>query len=111
VRSTDGTFFILFVVVFLLPLGTALWLSLFGADEPGLGFGPEQTVFVGLRSLRRCPRDPTFLGALGNVALYCLIYIPLMVLGALAMALLLDSGMARLRRFSQLVLFLPHAVR
>ncbi|MCZ9340368.1 sugar ABC transporter permease, partial [Streptomyces sp. TRM76130] len=50
------------------------------------------------------------LGGLGTVALYCLIYIPLMVVGALALALLLDSGMARLRAFAQLGLFLPHAV-
>jgi multiple sugar transport system permease protein len=103
-------FFVLFVVVFLIPVGTALWLSLFSADEPGLGFGAEQTVFVGLRSYAAVLTDPTFLGALGTVALYCLIYIPVMVVGALALALLLDSGMAKLRRWSQLLLFLPHAV-
>ncbi|KMS65864.1 sugar ABC transporter permease, partial [Streptomyces leeuwenhoekii] len=36
--------------------------------------------------------------------------IPLMVAGALALALLLDSGVVRLRAFAQLGLFLPHAV-
>ncbi|MFD1047004.1 carbohydrate ABC transporter permease, partial [Kibdelosporangium lantanae] len=54
--------------------------------------------------------DPTFLSALGHVVVYCLIYIPVMVVAALALALLLDSGMARLRRWAQLALFLPHAV-
>lgn len=103
-------FFVLLVTVFLVPVGTALWLSFFGSDQPGLGFGPERTVFVGLRGYTAVLTDPTFLGGLGTVVLYCLIYIPLMVTGALALALLLDSGVVRLRSWAQLGLFLPHAV-
>jgi multiple sugar transport system permease protein len=103
-------FFVLFVTVFLIPMGTALWLSVFADDQPGLGFGPEQQVFVGLRSYLAVVTDPTFLGGLGTVLVYCLLYIPLMVVGALVLALLLDSGAARLRSFAQLGLFLPHAV-
>ncbi|MDT0614941.1 carbohydrate ABC transporter permease [Streptomyces lancefieldiae] len=103
-------FFALLVTVFLIPVGTAVYLSFYSDDQPGLGFGPEHTVFVGLRSYAAVLTDPTFLGGLGTVALYCLIYIPLMVLGALALALLLDSGVVRLRAFAQLSLFLPHAV-
>ncbi|UXI82306.1 sugar ABC transporter permease [Streptomyces vinaceusdrappus] len=103
-------FFVLLITVFLIPVGTAVYLSFFSDDQPGLGFGPERTVFVGLRSYAAVLTDPTFLGGLGTVALYCLIYIPLMVVGALALALLLDSGVVRLRAFAQLGLFLPHAV-
>ncbi|SMD19538.1 multiple sugar transport system permease protein [Kibdelosporangium aridum] len=103
-------FFALFTLIFLIPLGTALWLSLFSQDEPGLGFGPEQTVFIGLRSYAAVLSDPTFLNGLSVVVLYCVIYISLMVAGALALALLLDSGMAKLTRWAQLSLFLPHAV-
>ncbi|WP_395570647.1 carbohydrate ABC transporter permease [Streptomyces sp. BK79] len=103
-------FFALLVTVFLIPVGTAVYLSFFSDDQPGLGFGPERTVFVGLRSYAAVLTDPTFLGGLGTVALYCLIYLPLMVVGALALALLLDSGVVRLRAFAQLGLFLPHAV-
>lgn len=103
-------FFVLLVTVFLIPVGTAVWLSFFSADEPGLGFGPESTVFVGLRSYAAVLGDPTFLSGLGTVALYCLLYLPLMVVGALGLALLLDSGVARLRAWAQLALFLPHAV-
>ncbi|MEV5545701.1 sugar ABC transporter permease [Streptomyces sp. NPDC052309] len=103
-------FFALLVTVFLIPVGTAVYLSFYSDDQPGLGFGPERTVFVGLRSYAAVLTDPTFLGGLGTVALYCLIYIPLMVAGALALALLLDSGVVRLRAFAQLGLFLPHAV-
>ncbi len=103
-------FFLLLALVFLLPVGTAVWLSFFSADEPGLGFGPERTVFVGLRSYAAVVTDPTFLSGLSTVALYCVIYIPLMVVGSLALALLLDSGVVRLRSWAQLGLFLPHAV-
>ena len=60
-------FFLLLVLVFLVPLGTAVWLSLFSADEPGLGFGPERTVFVGLRSYAAVLTDPTFLSGIGTV--------------------------------------------
>ncbi|MCX5144477.1 MULTISPECIES: carbohydrate ABC transporter permease [unclassified Streptomyces] len=103
-------FFILLVTVFLIPVGTAVWLSFFSDDQPGLGFGPERTVFVGLRSYTAVLTDPTFLSGLGTVVLYCVIYIPVMVIGALALALLLDSGVVRLRTWAQLGLFLPHAV-
>ncbi|WP_419999878.1 carbohydrate ABC transporter permease [Streptomyces boninensis] len=103
-------FLVLLAVVFLIPVGTAVWLSFFSDDQPGLGFGPERTVFVGLRSYAAVLTDPTFLGGLGLVALYCLIYIPLMVIAALALALLLDSGVVRLRASAQLALYLPHAV-
>ncbi|MFD5074645.1 carbohydrate ABC transporter permease [Streptomyces sp. NPDC058371] len=103
-------FFLLLTTVFLVPVGTAVWLSFFSDDQPGLGFGPEHRVFVGLRSYTAVLSDPTFLGGLGVVVLYCLIYIPLMVIGALALALLLDSGVVRLRAWAQLGLFLPHAV-
>ncbi|MGW1029385.1 carbohydrate ABC transporter permease [Streptomyces sp. NPDC002577] len=103
-------FFLLLLTVFLIPVGTAVYLSFFSDDQPGLGFGPERTVFVGLRSYAAVLTDPTFLSGLGTVALYCLIYIPVMVIGALALALLLDSGVVRLRSWAQLGLFLPHAV-
>ncbi|MBQ0863426.1 MULTISPECIES: carbohydrate ABC transporter permease [Streptomyces] len=103
-------FFVLLVVVFLVPVGGAVWLSFFSDDQPGLGFGPERTVFAGLRSYRAVLSDPTFLAGLGTTALYCLLYLPLMVLLALVLALLLDSGAVRLRRTAQLALFLPHAV-
>lgn len=103
-------FFLLMVTVFLIPVGTAVRLSFFSDDQPGLGFGPERTVFVGMRSYAAILTDPTFLSGLGTVVLYCVIYIPLMVIGALALALLLDSGVVRLRSWAQLGLFLPHAV-
>lgn len=103
-------FFALLGVVFLVPVGTAIWLSFFAADQSGLGFGPDPLTFVGLRSYEAVFTDPTFLSGLGLVLLFSLIYVPLLVLCALGLALLLDSGVARLRSWMQLGLFLPHTV-
>ncbi|MEV7085782.1 sugar ABC transporter permease [Streptomyces sp. NPDC093085] len=103
-------FFALLVTVFLIPVLTAAWLSFFSEDHPGLGFAERRTVFVGLRSYAAVLTDPTFLGSLGTVVLYSAIYIPLLVIGSLVLALLLDSGVVRLRSWAQLALFLPHAV-
>ncbi|MEU7481130.1 sugar ABC transporter permease [Lentzea sp. NPDC042327] len=103
-------FFLLLTTVFLIPTGTAVWLSFFAQDQPGLGFGPESTVFVGLRSYAAVLSDPTFRSGLLTVVLYCLIYLPVMVVGALTLALLLDSGVAKLRGWAQMGLYLPHAV-
>ncbi|MGW6159526.1 sugar ABC transporter permease, partial [Streptomyces sp. NPDC055144] len=54
-------FFVLLTLVFLIPVCTAVWLSFFSDDQPGLGFGPERTVFVGLRSYAAVLTDPSFL--------------------------------------------------
>ncbi|MFD7922226.1 carbohydrate ABC transporter permease [Streptomyces sp. NPDC059740] len=103
-------FFTLLVAVFLVPVATAVYLSFFADDQPGLGFGPERTVFVGLRAYSAVLTDPTFLAGLGTIGLYCVLYVPVLVVLSLGLALLLDSGMVRLRRTAQLLLFLPHAV-
>src|SRR5699024_5085616 len=54
--------------------------------------------------------DPTFMGSLGLILIFCLVYIPIVTAGALSLALLMDSGLAKLRSVMQMGLFLPHAV-
>lgn len=103
-------FFVLLVGVFLAPVATAVWLSFFADDHSGLGFGEGRLAFVGLRSYAAVFGDPTFVSALGVVLIFCLVYIPVLVLIALVLALFLDSGMARMRPLVQLGLFLPHTV-
>ncbi|GAA4059090.1 carbohydrate ABC transporter permease [Nonomuraea soli] len=103
-------FFVLFAGVIVAPLGYALYLSLFSEKSSGLGFGGKETVFVGLSNYLDTLADRAFTDGFLVVAGYCLIYIPLMIGGALALALLLDSGLARLSKFFQLALFMPHVV-
>ncbi|MCK8677244.1 carbohydrate ABC transporter permease [Streptomyces lichenis] len=103
-------FFVLFAVVMVLPIGYALWLSLFTEKQSGLGFGGTETVFSGLGNYTAALGDAAFREGFLVLLGYCLVYIPLLLAGGLGLALLLDSALARARRFFQLALFLPHAV-
>ncbi|GLW99291.1 sugar ABC transporter permease [Microtetraspora sp. NBRC 16547] len=103
-------FFVLFAAVVIAPLGYALWLSLFKEQSSGLGFGGAQSVFNGLENYLNTVADQAFRDGFLVLAGYSALYIPLMLGGALVLALLLDSGAALLRRFFQLALFMPHVV-
>ncbi|MBP2327960.1 multiple sugar transport system permease protein [Kibdelosporangium banguiense] len=103
-------FAILLLGTVLVPVLYALYLSLFTERLSGLGFnGPEQ-VFVWLGNYIGVLSDKAFHGSLGNVALFVLVHIPIMLGGALVLALLLDSAVVRLRRMWSLAVFLPYAV-
>ncbi|MFC6598609.1 sugar ABC transporter permease [Kitasatospora paranensis] len=103
-------FLLLFTACTLVPIGYAGYLSLFTEHRSGLGFGGSETVFTGLGNYTRALGDAAFRAGFVTTAEYCLLYIPLMVGLSLLLALLLDSALARARRFFQLALFLPHAV-
>ncbi|MBO1418253.1 carbohydrate ABC transporter permease [Streptomyces sp. FH025] len=103
-------FLLLFTLCTLVPVGYAVRLSLFTERRSGLGFGGAETVFTGLGNYTRALGDPAYRAGFATTAEYCLLYIPLMTGLALLLALLLDSALARARRFFQLALFLPHAV-
>ncbi|MFJ4680477.1 MULTISPECIES: carbohydrate ABC transporter permease [unclassified Kitasatospora] len=103
-------FLVLFSAVTLAPLLYAGWMSLFTTRTSGLGFGGAHRVFAGLDNFTHALADPAFRHGFLTIVLYVVVYIPVMIGGALALALLLDSGLARARAFFQLALFLPHAV-
>ena len=103
-------FFLLFTVAMVAPIGYALYLSLWTERSSGLGFGGAQQVFSGLGNYTRAVGDPAFRHGFLVTAGYCALYIPVMLGLSLGLALLLDSTLARARRFFQLALFLPHAV-
>ncbi|MGW6713876.1 carbohydrate ABC transporter permease [Streptomyces globisporus] len=103
-------FFALFAAVTVLPMIYAAWMSLYREESSGLGFGGTERVFAGLGNFTEALGNEAFLRSFGNIALYCALYIPAMVGGALILALLVDSAMARARRFFQIAYFLPHAV-
>ncbi|MEU1408369.1 sugar ABC transporter permease [Streptomyces sp. NPDC005728] len=92
------------------PIGYALWMSLFQERSSGLGFGGTRRVFAGLANYTAALSDTGFRASFAHIALYCALYIPVMIGGSLALALLVDSALARAKRFFQLALFLPHAI-
>lgn len=105
-----GPFLVLFVAVMIVPIGYAAYLSLYREQSSGLGFGGTEQLFVGLGNYARALGDPTFRESFAHIAAYCALYIPVMIGGAMVIALLIDSAMARARKFFQLATFLPHAV-
>ncbi|MDT0346338.1 carbohydrate ABC transporter permease [Streptomyces litchfieldiae] len=94
----------------LVPIGYALYLSLFTERLSGLGFDGPHDAFVWLENYADVLSDAAFRDSVGNVALYALIHVPLMLGGALALALLLDGATSRLRQVWSLAVFLPYAV-
>ncbi|MFD5315604.1 carbohydrate ABC transporter permease [Streptomyces sp. NPDC127098] len=94
----------------LVPVGYALYLSLFTERLSGLGFDGPHDVFVWLENYGDVLGDAAFHDSIANVALYALIHVPLMLGGALLLALLLDAATVRLRQVWSLAVFLPYAV-
>ncbi|MFJ6722995.1 carbohydrate ABC transporter permease [Streptomyces sp. NPDC091259] len=103
-------FFVLFALVTVAPVGYAAWLSLFHEEQSGLGFAGTERVFSGIGNYANALTDPLFLSSFRHIALYCVLYVPVMIGGALVLALLLDSALARAKRFFQIAFYLPHAV-
>jgi multiple sugar transport system permease protein len=93
-----------FALLFVLPLGYALYRSLFKTQLVG------GTVFAGLSNYSRALTDGLFLAGVGRVALFFVIQVPVMLLLALLAALAIDSGLLRLRRLIRLGIFIPYAV-
>jgi multiple sugar transport system permease protein len=97
-------FLVLFLLLFLAPLGYAAYLSLFQHKLIG------GTVFVGLDNYAKAVTDPQFLRGVLRVATFFVVQVPVMLLLALLFALALDSGLMRLARMVRLGIFLPYAV-
>jgi multiple sugar transport system permease protein len=97
-------FMVLFLLLFLAPLGYAAYLSLF--QERLIG----GTAFVGLDNYVQALGDPQLLHGVGRVVLFFVIQVPVMLLLALLFALALDSGLLRLARLIRLGIFVPYAV-
>ena len=93
-----------FALLFVLPLGYALYLSLFKNQLVG------GTVFAGLSNYTRAITDAMFLAGVGRVALFFVMQVPVMLVLALLAALAIDSGLLRLTRLIRLGIFIPYAV-
>ncbi|MDP9793846.1 multiple sugar transport system permease protein [Catenuloplanes nepalensis] len=102
-------FGVLFTLFYLLPIGYAVVQSLFTVERTGT-FGPAREVFGGLVQYQRVLSDGPFWASVGRVLLFGAVQIPVMLVLALFLALLLDSGLVRGRRFFRLAFFVPYAV-
>jgi multiple sugar transport system permease protein len=105
-------FGVLFALFFLLPIGYAVYESLYKVHVSGLGLGPNSTVteFAGLSNYAQVFSDSSFFSGVGRVLLFGVVQIPVMLVFATVLALLLDSIAVRFRRFFRLAFFLPYGI-
>ncbi|GIF16224.1 carbohydrate ABC transporter permease [Actinoplanes teichomyceticus] len=102
-------FGLLFLAFYLAPIGYAIKQSLYTVARTGT-FGPAREVFGGLEQYRRVFQNGPFWESVGRVLLFGVVQVPVMLGLALLLALLLDSGLVRGRRFFRLAFFVPYAV-
>lgn len=100
----------MFSAFFLLPIGYAIVDSMFSTKSSGLGFGPPEKVFVFLDNYAAALSSSAFIGSLGRLLLFAAIEVPLMVVTALVLALLLESGKARMPKMFRVIYFMPYGV-
>lgn len=103
-------FFVLFAIAMLAPVAYAIGMSLFAEKRSGLGFGTAETIFVGFGNYAEVLTNESFVSGFVRLAIYCLLYVPALLIAALVLALLLDAAVAKAKRLFQILLFLPHAV-
>ncbi|HTR93112.1 MAG TPA: sugar ABC transporter permease [Trebonia sp.] len=99
-----GPFLIVFAFALIVPIGYAIYLSLFRQQLIG------GNAFVGLANYKLALHDPQFWQALRRAALFLAVQVPIMLVLALLAALALDSARLRLPSLYRLSIFLPYAV-
>ncbi|MFE4537130.1 carbohydrate ABC transporter permease [Streptomyces scopuliridis] len=99
-----GPFVAVFALVFLAPIGYALYLSLFRDRLIG------GTSFVGLDNYTQALTDARFWEGLARVGLFLAVQVPIMLGIALLVALAIDSGRLYGKGFFRISIFLPYAV-
>lgn len=99
-----GPFGIVFLALLVLPIGFALYLSLFQKSLIG------GTRFVLFGNYAKAFSDPSFLDGVWFVIRFSLVLIPVQMAVSLAIALILDIVITRFARFSRLMIFMPYAI-
>ena len=99
-----GPFGLVFLAMLIVPLGFALYLSLFQKALIG------GTKFVLFGNYVKAFTDPAFLDGVWFVVKFSLVLIPIQMAISLAMALILDIVTTKFARFARLMIFLPYAI-
>lgn len=106
-------FFLLFILVFMAPIAVSIYKAFFKLQAGGGGLygGGEPTMqFVGMQNFIDAAMNPGFWRGMMHVIIFGAFQIPVMILGALALALVLDSFLIRRPGPWRLMFFLPYAV-
>jgi len=103
-------FMVMFAGFFVAPIIYALIDSVFATRSTGLGLTPPTREFVGIENYVAALSNDSFVAGLGRLLTFSAILVPMMVLTALVLALLLESGKARFPRAFRVVFFMPYGV-
>ncbi|HEY2698179.1 MAG TPA: sugar ABC transporter permease [Pseudonocardiaceae bacterium] len=103
-------FFVPFVLFYLVPVGYALWQSFLVVRRTSGEFGTPYTTFGGFTQYAQAFQNTEFWGSIGRIGLFGIVQVPVMLFLALAMALLLDSPMLKIKAFFRISAFMPYAV-
>ncbi|MEU0068354.1 sugar ABC transporter permease [Streptomyces sp. NPDC006332] len=99
-----------FVFLYLLPIGYAVYQSLFRVQQSGLGLGGSTEEFSGLDNYRQGLTDSAFMGSVLRVVLFACVQIPVMLLISLVLALLLDALTSKAASRFRIVLLVPYMI-
>lgn len=99
-------FLFVFTVFTAIPAIAALAMSMTDISARDVR-SPLSVSFVGLETFVRVFSDPGFIRAIGNTALFVLITVPTTMALGFAIALVLDTGIRKLRSFFRAAVFLP----
>ncbi|MHB8294845.1 MAG: carbohydrate ABC transporter permease [Acidimicrobiales bacterium] len=103
-------FLLLFLGLYIIPIGYAIYQALYTKKQSGLGLGPGRTVFTGVSNFTSVFTSGTFWSGITTVLKFGIVQVPVMMILALILALLLDTALVRVRRFFRFAMFLPYAV-
>ncbi|WP_234468942.1 carbohydrate ABC transporter permease [Streptomyces sp. MBT62] len=103
-------FAVVFAALFFLPLGYAVYTSLFRQTFSGLGYGGSTLKFVGLSSYVTVFTTPDFYNGVLRLLTFGVVEVPLMLGLAIVLALLLDSRLAVMKRLFRAVYVMPYTV-
>ena len=100
-----------FLLFFIVPIGYALYQSLFRTERDGLyGELGSHQVFAGLGNYAQVFAEGAFVQSVLRVLGYAVVQVPVMIVLATILALLLDAASARGVRFFRSAYFLPYGV-
>ncbi|GAB2859105.1 sugar ABC transporter permease [Streptomyces deserti] len=99
-----------FLFLYLLPIGYAVYQSLFLQQQSGLGLGGATTKFVGLDNYEQGLTDSAFMTSILRVVLFACVQIPFMLLISLVLALFLDAVTARAAGRFRILLLVPYMI-
>ncbi|MEU0971223.1 sugar ABC transporter permease [Streptomyces sp. NPDC005917] len=99
-----------FVFLYLVPIGYAVYQSLYRSRSSGLGLGGTTEKFSGLANYRQGLTDPAFLDSVLRVLLFACVQIPVMLLVSLLLALSLDALTSRVAGRFRVLLLVPYMI-